>query len=97
VILSCRSISTPKALHLAARLYGISVRTLARWRYWWREIVQHTKWWQKLRPLLVTPQPDPKQLPDSLLLYLLRIPAKAITHSGGIAIGCSGHRDHLHV
>lgn len=73
VILSCLSAPTSKALRMAARLYGISKRTLMRWRHWWRAIVPHTKWWQELRSRLVAPSPAPKQLPGSLLLHLHRV------------------------
>jgi hypothetical protein len=73
VVISCLSASTSKALRQASKLYGVSVRTLARWCHWWREIVPHTKWWQELRSLLAAPSPDPKQLPTSLLVHLHKI------------------------
>jgi hypothetical protein len=73
VILSCLSAPTSKALRMAARLYGISKRTLVRWRHWWREEVARTKWWLELRSRLTAPGPESAHLPASLLTYLHKI------------------------
>ncbi len=53
----------------AAELYelvGVSIRTLARWRKWWRETFPRTVFWQGSRARFMPP-PDESLLPASLL------------------------------
>ncbi len=53
----------------AAELYelvGVSIRTLARWRKWWRKTFPRTVFWQGSRARFMPP-PDESLLPASLL------------------------------
>jgi hypothetical protein len=58
--------ATPDRL---ARLYatlGVSVRTLARWRDWWRETFARSRFWRAARSRLDSPVAE-ETLPASLL------------------------------
>jgi hypothetical protein len=58
--------ATPsRAAHLQ-RLFGVSLRTLARWREWWRTAFAQSPFWKKTKGLLARPV-DEQQLPLSLL------------------------------
>jgi len=46
--------------------FGISERTLRRWRRWWREVFPATRWWHGERGRFV-PAVEPAQLPGALL------------------------------
>ena len=53
----------------AAELYelvGVTIRTLARWRKWWRKTFPRTVFWQGSRARFMPP-PDEWSLPSSLL------------------------------
>jgi hypothetical protein len=54
-----------RAAHLQ-RLFGVSLRTLARWRDWWRTTFAQSPFWKRARGLLVRPVSE-QQLPLSLL------------------------------
>lgn len=43
---------TPERLRRLEARFGVSRRTLYRWRRWWRETVPRTRWWQQQRGLL---------------------------------------------
>jgi len=47
-------------------LFGVSERTVRRWRVWWREVFPATRWWHAARARFVPPV-DIAQLPASLL------------------------------
>jgi hypothetical protein len=47
-------------------LFSIPVRTLKRWRVWWREDFPATPFWQSMRARFV-PSPAIEQVPRSLL------------------------------
>ena len=47
-------------------VFGVSERTLRRWRRWWRERFPTTPLWRAQRGRFVSP-PDPSQFPESLI------------------------------
>ena len=54
---------TERRLAQLHELYGVSPRTVQRWRLWWREIFPQTTCWRWVRgqvsgPVMETPQPD---------------------------------------
>jgi hypothetical protein len=49
---------------------GIPLRTLRRWRDWWRGIFPRLPVWMELRARFVPPPPDEKELPRSLVVRL---------------------------
>ena len=54
----------------AARLraaYGVGVRTLDRWRGWWRETFPRTRFWEAARARFAAPPIALEELPRSLL------------------------------
>jgi len=56
-----------KALHDKLRsLLGISKRTLARWRLWWREALVRTPLWRALGSCILPPIPQ-EELPGGLI------------------------------
>ena len=57
---------SPERLRRLEQRFGVSRRTLYRWRSWWREVVPQSRWWQAERGHWATPV-DPEQLPGSLL------------------------------
>ena len=57
---------SPERLRRLEQRFGVSRRTLYRWREWWREVVPQSRWWQAERGYWATPV-DPEQLPGSLL------------------------------
>lgn len=46
--------------------FGVSERTLRRWRYWWQVLLPATPWWRQARARWVT-APRASALPASLL------------------------------
>ena len=64
-----RSGSTPKRAAELQKLFGVSPRTLERWRRWWRETVPSSRFWSSLRGRLASPV-DNDTLPASLLARL---------------------------
>lgn len=58
--------ATPKRSAELQRLFGVSPRTLERWRRWWRETFGSSPFWWSLRGRLCEP-PEPATLPASLL------------------------------
>jgi hypothetical protein len=57
---------TPARLSRLRELTGLSARTVARWRTWWRSVVPRTPWWSTARGLLRRPVSE-LHLPASLL------------------------------
>lgn len=57
---------TPERLHRLEEVFGVSRRTLLRWRRWWREVVPRSRFWQSRRGDWASPVP-PAALPSSLL------------------------------
>jgi hypothetical protein len=57
---------SPERLRRLEQRFGVSRRTLCRWRQWWREVVPRSRWWQEERGRWATPV-DPERLPISLL------------------------------
>ena len=68
VLLVCaltQNLSRRRRTQLAAR-FGVSERTVERWRRWWSTTLPATPWWCSARSRFVPP-PDAGQLPASLL------------------------------
>ena len=59
------STGSATAQHLAQQL-GVSVRTLNRWREWWRRDFLRTPFWQSMRARFTAPAPS-EGVPQSLL------------------------------
>lgn len=57
---------TPSRAARLQRLFGVSLRTLARWREWWRGAFAQSPFWKQTRGLLARPVAE-QQLPLSLL------------------------------
>jgi hypothetical protein len=57
---------TEKRAAMLRDLVGVSIRTLARWRRWWRMSFPQTVFWQSSRARF-TPPPKESGLPASLL------------------------------
>ena len=57
---------TPERLRRLESRFGVSRRTLCRWRRWWRETVPRTRWWQQHRGLFAGAV-DTEGLPGVLL------------------------------
>jgi hypothetical protein len=57
---------TEKRAAMLHELVGVTVRTLARWRTWWRKAFPHTSFWQEARARFAPPV-DESLLPASLL------------------------------
>lgn len=57
---------TPRRAAQLQRLFGVSLRTLARWREWWRTAFAQSAFWKKARGLLARPVGEDR-LPLSLL------------------------------
>jgi hypothetical protein len=57
---------TTERLGRLEEAFGVSPRTLGRWRRWWREVVVATRFWAAMRGRFVTPVAA-KVLPGSLL------------------------------
>jgi hypothetical protein len=57
---------TPERLRRLEARFGVSRRTLYRWRRWWRETVTLSRWWQQQRGLF-RGVVDGEKLPGSLL------------------------------
>ena len=57
---------TPVRIAKLRELVGVSVRTVNRWRIWWRQIFVGTPFWQAARGLLRVPLGE-QSLPLSLL------------------------------
>lgn len=66
LLLVVRDGAKPERLGEVAAKHGVSVRTLYRWRRWWRELVPHDNWWRRVSGLWVVP-PLPELMPCSLL------------------------------
>lgn len=58
--------ATPARLARLRATLGVSARTLARWRVWWRETFVATRFWRAARAQLNAPVAE-KALPTSLL------------------------------
>ncbi len=54
---------TPERLRRLEARFGVSRRTLYRWRRWWRETVPRSRWWQQQRGLFAGGV-DGEELPD---------------------------------
>ena len=68
VLLVCaltQNLSRRRRARLAAR-FGVSERTVERWRCWWRCTLPATPWWRVARSRFVPP-PQSQGLPSSLL------------------------------
>lgn len=57
---------TPSRAARLQKLFGVSLRTLARWRDWWRGAFAQSPFWKKARGLLARPVAE-QMLPLSLL------------------------------
>ena len=57
---------TPARAARLHKLLGVSLRTLARWREWWRTAFEQSPFWKKTRGLLARPVAS-ERLPLSLL------------------------------
>ena len=57
---------TPRRATELHRLFGVGLKTLARWRAWWLEAFPQTQVWVVLRGLLIPPVLE-SQLPHSLV------------------------------
>ena len=57
--------TAPRVARLS-ELFGVSRRTLARWRDWWRAALVESRFWQAARAALIPPV-DQHRLPASLL------------------------------
>lgn len=66
LLLVVRDGAKPERLGDLAAEHGVSVRTLYRWRRWWRELVPESGWWRRVSGLWVVPL-VPEQMPGSLL------------------------------
>lgn len=66
LLLVVRDGAKPERLGELAAHHGVSVRTLYRWRRWWRETVPRSGWWRRVAGLLAQPL-EPTQMPGSLL------------------------------
>jgi hypothetical protein len=58
--------ATPKRVAQLSQLFGVSDRTIARWRQWWRTRFAESRFWQARRAALMPPV-DHQRLPASLL------------------------------
>lgn len=61
--------STPERVRRLEAKFGVSRRTLYRWRRWWRETVPRSRWWQQQRGLFRAVV-DGDELPGLLLAAL---------------------------
>lgn len=68
---------TPAAASRLAQQLSISVRTLRRWRQWWRECFPATRLWQALCARFMPPV-DPALLPGELLSRFQGAPDEAM-------------------
>lgn len=59
-------ITERRAAALKERM-GVSMRTLRRWRSWWRSVFVETPFWKGAGGRFAPPPPDPQGLPASLL------------------------------
>lgn len=66
LVSALRNGSTPKRAAELQRLFGVSPRTLERWRRWWRETFPPSRFWTSLRGRL-SPPVEVETLPASLL------------------------------
>jgi hypothetical protein len=57
---------TAARLRRLEEAFGVSPRTLGRWRRWWREVVVASRFWEAMRGRFVTPVAA-EALPGSLL------------------------------
>lgn len=64
--------ATPRRAARLRELFGVSARTLARWRTWWREVFAESPAWRGARSRFATPVPA-SALPASLLESRLRV------------------------
>jgi len=60
---------TPERVRRLETRFGVSRRTLYRWRRWWRETVPRSRWWQQQSGLFAAVV-DGEQLPGFLLAAL---------------------------
>jgi hypothetical protein len=80
ILLVCaltQNVSRRRRARLAAR-FGVSERTVERWRRWWCTTLPATPWWYSVRSRFVPP-PEAGQLPASLLArFGVSITAKSL-------------------
>lgn len=57
---------TPARVAQLSQRFGVSRRTVARWREWWRSAFVQSRFWQAARAAFMPPL-DPKRLPACLL------------------------------
>ena len=69
--------ATPSRMARIAELFGVSRRTVNRWRQWWMEIFPQTRCWAAGSALFATPVPT-GQLPQSLLERFAGEPARRL-------------------
>lgn len=85
---------TPMRAHRLRELFGVSLRTLARWREWWRSAFVESAFWKAAKAFLLPPVSE-GELPLSLLerfgfkeerlIAFLRFVKSISTSSGYIA------------
>ena len=78
LLLVLRDGAKPERLGEVAAQHGVSVRTLYRWRRWWRELGPDGEWWRRVSGLWVVP-PVPAQMPGPLLAAVSGIAEAAAT------------------
>ena len=87
---------TPGRVARLRQLLGVDIRTLGRWRHWWRRTFAASPWWKATRARLAPPVPA-ATLPGSLLqrfagdgweplVALLRFVAPSTTPSDGAGL-----------
>jgi hypothetical protein len=57
---------TPEAVERLRELFGVSGRTLVRWRRWWQEVLGRSPFWQ-IHSAALMPPVELEQLPGALL------------------------------
>jgi len=67
VLLATMQAMMAMAMGAASVASGVPIRTLRRWRAWWREVFPKLDTWVVLRARFVPPPPDEGALPRSLL------------------------------
>jgi hypothetical protein len=70
VVLASVFVQVLASFRKAAEATDVPLRTLRRWRDWWRDDFPRLRTWQELRARFIPPPPDETQLPRSLLARL---------------------------